>query len=252
MKKLLVLTLLINLMIISAPSFAQDSPALSSPKKNTSNIEELKTQGLTYYKWGKYTQALSCFEKIDKNSLNSEILLLMANCYDSLKNPNKASEILIKTIESNPENSFPYYNLGVLLYNNNNIEEATNNFKKAVKYNQNFAAAYYNLGVCYYSAQDYKKAKDCFINATKLAPDNENICYNLVLTFNELKNKKMAEKYLDIYSKMPSKSKDTNAVESIKNNTKSEQSASVPKDEKPVSAKKQDSFWQNLKFSRKR
>ncbi|MDD3013105.1 MAG: tetratricopeptide repeat protein [Candidatus Gastranaerophilales bacterium] len=251
MKKFLILIFLIYVLIgISASSFAQEDSTFIKPQQT--GIEELKKQGITFYKWGKYLEALDCFEKIDKNSLNTEILILMANCYESLNNSNKASELLIKSIESNPKNSFSYYNLGILHYKNNNIDEAINNFKKAVKYNQNFTAAYYNLGVCYYSFRNYNKAKDCFISAIKLDPDNTNICYNLVLTFNSLNDKKTAEKYLDIYSKMSEKNKvtDTDGINTLKNVIKPVQLPSNPKGDRTVSDIKQNSFWQNLNFKK--
>jgi tetratricopeptide (TPR) repeat protein len=216
---------MISFLFISANAFAQEN--ITS--------DTLKEQGMIFYKEGKYLEALNCFERLDKNSLNSELLLLTANCYDSLSNYKKASEFLIKSIEHNPENSFPYYNLGIIQFKNNNVNGAIENFKKAIKYNSNFTAAYYNLGVCYYLLNDYKKAKENFIISNNLDPDNRNICYNLVLTFNALKDKAMAEKYLDIYSKMT----DEYPVDNI--------NKTIPP-ENNMKLKEKSSFLQNMNF----
>lgn len=252
MKRILILLFGIYILsLAAAPSYAQDAADFAQLQKNTeTNIENLKNQGISFYKEGKYIEALNCFDRIDNHFLNTEILILKANCYDSVNNSKKSSEFLIKAIESDPKNSFPYYNLGVLHFKNKNINGAIDNFKKAINYNKNFLAAYYNLGVCYYMKHDFVKAKDAFISALKLDPYNKDVCYKIVLTYNALKDKKMTEKYLDIYSKMSEKNKDTQFKKvNTPNDTKKLKILPPSSNkEKPISDKKTDFFWRNLKF----
>lgn len=202
MKNLLKIVLITLFLFSDFRVFAQEKISFDS--------NSLKEQGIIFYNDGKYLEALNCLERLDKSLLSADVLLLIANCYDSLGNYKKASEQLIKSIELNSENPFPYYNLGILQFKNNNITGAIDNFKKTVKYKPDFAEAYYNLGVCYYMMSDFKKAKDNFIISNNLDSSNRNTCYNLVLTFNALKDKSMAEKYLDIYSKMSEKKSSDN------------------------------------------
>jgi|GEM_PF-2743993 len=248
MKRLLILFCLTVIQICSiSSSFAQEAPVKHENQDIAVKAASLKNQGIVFYTEGKYIEALNCFERIDKNFLNSEILLLMSNSYSSLSNNKKSSELLIKAIEHDPDNSFLYYNLGILHYKNNNIKVSIDNFNKAISKNRNFAAAYYNLGICYYLTQDFKKAKNSFINAQKITPDNADICYGLILTCNALNDKQSAQKYLDIYSKITKKE---GINEIFKNDTDTTGQKTALKKECPVSDREHTSLWKNLNFKR--
>ena len=196
--------ILISIFVISLQIFINSQAQATQltdnpPKSQIKSIQILKDQAIISYKKGNYKEALTYLENIDSNNFDEETLILAANCYDKDGNTDKAIEYLQRVLEINPNNSYAYYNLGIINFNNGNTAIAINNFTRAIKANKKFNAAYYNLGISYYNVKDYKKALKYFNKAHKLNPDNQNICYNLALTYETLGNVKKAQKYFDLY-----------------------------------------------------
>jgi tetratricopeptide (TPR) repeat protein len=106
----------------------------------------------------------------------------MANCYDSLGNSQEAVNYLNKIISINPKNSFAYYNLGLLHFKNQDLNNAIGAFEKATKYNKKFGAAFYNLANCYFLKNEYKKAVQNYSKALSLILIIQIYNYNLGLT----------------------------------------------------------------------
>ncbi|OGI22967.1 MAG: hypothetical protein A2255_10390 [Candidatus Melainabacteria bacterium RIFOXYA2_FULL_32_9] len=169
-------------------------------KPQISNTQILKEQAIISYKKGNYKEAINYLAVVTCSSIDDESFILIANSYDKLGNFKKASDYLEKAIEVNPKNSYAYYNLAILNFNNGNIHIALNNFERAIKNNKNFSAAHYNTGICYYKVGNYKKALKYFHKAHKLSPNNPNVSYNLALTYETLNNNKKAQKYYNLHN----------------------------------------------------
>jgi tetratricopeptide (TPR) repeat protein len=96
-----------------------------------------------------------------------------------------AKELYIKALNDNPLNSRLNYNLGRIIYKENNFKQAENLFKKSIQNNPKNddlrEKAFYNLGNSYFKQKDYRKAISAYKAALKLNPQDRDAIYNLKL-----------------------------------------------------------------------
>lgn len=112
---------------------------------NNSVIEELGDQQLfnlavDIFQKGDYSRSLPLFEKLytegERNYLNREALFFLARNYERLNNYEKARDHYYKYINNYQESNYydeALYNLGLLLYENNQAEESRQIMKKIVE-----------------------------------------------------------------------------------------------------------------------
>lgn len=72
--------------------------------------------------------------------------------------------------------------MGLLFINNNLINDAITEFKKAIELNPTEIDAYNNLGLAYIKLQDYQEALKIFSKALKIKPDYPDIHLNIGIT----------------------------------------------------------------------
>jgi Tfp pilus assembly protein PilF len=83
------------------------------------------------------------------------------------KNLSKAELVCKKLIEANPRVAILYNILGLILTDENKIDEAIKYYEHGLKVNPEFAMIYNNLGSIHKSRGDYKKAEDHYKTAIK-------------------------------------------------------------------------------------
>ena len=188
------------LFCLTKPTFSQDINN-KIPETEISNPQVIKEQALILYGKGDYTEALKYLENFKSDYVDEEVTVLIANCYESLGNDDKAAETLTKLVQIDPESFVGYYNLGVLYYGNESFTDSKDAFEKAYKLNKNSFALVYNLGCNYFQLQNYKKAAEFFTKAYKFYPDEAKTYYNLGLSYEKLNNAKEAKKYYEMYDK---------------------------------------------------
>ncbi len=105
----------------------------------------------------------------------------LANHYASIGNTAKAEEHYWKAVDSNDSFPQPYFNLGTLLMERNDIRGAIEVFEKAIKADPNFPNAYDRLSVIYASQGNLVKARDMIKKFIELQPINPAAYYNLAL-----------------------------------------------------------------------
>ena len=76
-----------------------------------------------------------------------------------------------------------YYNLGILVYEQGNIDEAIKYFWKAIEIKPDLYLAYYNLGNSYREKNELNLSLDCYKKAINLRKDFDDAHYNLGVVF---------------------------------------------------------------------
>lgn len=137
--------------------------------------------------WG---NPIAFFEDILRYEPNSaRVNNNLANHYASTGNLAKAEEHYWKAVESNDSFPQPYFNLGTLLLERNDVRGAIEVFEKAIKADPYFPNAYDQLSVIYASQGNLSKARDMVTKFIELQPINPMAYYNLARLEQAMGNK---------------------------------------------------------------
>jgi Tfp pilus assembly protein PilF len=145
--------------------------------KREEKYEQFLAEGHKHAYKKNYEDALESFEKALTYRENAEIITLIAWVHSLLGENEKSKNLCIKAISLDPDYGPPYNDLGTLLLNEGQLEEAVKWFelaKKAPKY-QNKEYPYINAGRAYMMSQNYEKAMAEFEIALTLCPENEDL-----------------------------------------------------------------------------
>ena len=103
-----------------------------------------------------------------------------------------ASKLYEEVLKTSPSDLTAQYNLGVARFRLNEIEGATEAFKKALGLSKDksmSAKIFYNLGVAFLKSANYPEAITAFRNALKLNPEDRDCRENLQFAINQNKKK---------------------------------------------------------------
>jgi tetratricopeptide (TPR) repeat protein len=95
----------------------------------------------------------------------------MGVAYEALKDYNLAIVYYKKATEINPNNEYPYYQLGRIYQKQGALKTAIAAYKKTLSLNPNLADAHYSIGVCYEKTGNKALAKTEYIEALKYIKD---------------------------------------------------------------------------------
>jgi tetratricopeptide (TPR) repeat protein len=101
-----------------------------------------------------------------------------------------ASKLYEEALKTSPADLTAQYNLGVARFRLNEIEGATEAFKKALGLSKDrsmSAKIFYNLGVAYLKSANYPEAITAFRNALKLNSEDRDCRENLQFAINQYK-----------------------------------------------------------------
>ena len=84
-----------------------------------------------------------------------------------LKDFEKAKNCYKKAVELSPQEDF-YYNLGDVLVELKEWDEAIPAFRKVLETDPNDGNCYFNLGLCYFHKEEKNLATDCFQKAISI------------------------------------------------------------------------------------
>ena len=107
-----------------------------------------------------------------------------------------ASKLYEEVLKTSPADLTAQYNLGVARFRLNEIEEATEAFKKALGLSKDrsmSAKIFYNLGVAFLKSENYPEAITAFRNAMKLNSEDRDCRENLQFAINQYK-KQLSQK----------------------------------------------------------
>lgn len=166
------------------------------------NNNQLKDEGVMFYSMNKINEAKAMFEQIPSDERDAETWLLLSNIAQDLQDDGNVDVYLRYALNKDPKYYKAYYNLGILDFNNGQIDSAIDNFKKALKYSKKNSYIFTNLGCCYLAKKNLTVARIYFNKAVTINPQNPTNYYNLAYIYKEHKKEKKAQELIDIYNKL--------------------------------------------------
>ena len=184
-----ILLIFIFLGCFAAPSIAD--PA-ATPAVNYALIRQ---KGIEAYNKGNYKQAINYLTSIPKTEHTLEVVIYIANSYESIGDTRSAVMLLESLNKRNLNNYTAFYNLGNIYLKAKVYKNAIESYKTCIRLNGRFAPAYYNLGIAYYETKDLNKALFNFEKAIRLNPSNKDYIYNAGVCLEAMGNIKEANEY---------------------------------------------------------
>jgi len=114
--------------------------------------------------------------------------------------PQKAKQLLLKSIETAPGNSTAHYLLGRIYTKDKDYQKAMAAYEKAVELNTDIAGVYFNLGYIYYALKkDYLRAQKMYERTVELSPPFlDEALFNLALAQKKLDKIEESTKNLEM------------------------------------------------------
>ncbi len=117
-----------------------------------------------------------------------------------------------KILETDPNNSTVYYNLGLAYDEKKYFDDAIKYYKKVIEIDPNFLSAHFNLGIIYKKLGEVEKEIICYEKTISINPNHSKANNNLGLAFKKLGEYSKAKKYYETAIKA-----DPNLVEAHNN-----------------------------------
>jgi tetratricopeptide (TPR) repeat protein len=143
-----------------------------------------------------YATALACFRKameIVPNYLDAENNVGVT--YFRKGTVAEAEKIWLGLIHREPKYALSYYNMGILLYHDKDIEGAIDWFEKSLLANKQFSEAFLMLGRIYFQQKDKSRSISYLKQAFKINPNNQDIwsyyAYGLIQAGDTVEAKKI-------------------------------------------------------------
>lgn len=111
--------------------------------------------------------------------------LKQAFIYFQEGNLQQAEHICREILKVRPDIAEVYCNLGLILNQKNEIDEAITCYQKALQCNPNLFEAYKNLGIILQIKGHFDEAMNCYQSALQVNPDDADISFNLGIILNE-------------------------------------------------------------------
>jgi len=115
-------------------------------------------------------------------------------------------------LETDPNNSTIYYNLGLAYNEKQHLNEAISCYKKVIKIDPNYISAHFNLGLIYKDLGDLEKEISCYEKTISINPNHSKAKNNLGLAFKKLGEYSKAKSFYEEAIKI-----DPNLVEAHNN-----------------------------------
>ena len=158
-------------------------------KKYPKEINILNILGVCFFATGKNLEAVKCFQKLltlDVNHFNGWFNL--GNVYSVIDNIEAASNAYKKAIGINSTSSEAHYNLANLYQKSKMFAEALEYFENAIKHSPNKAEYYNNKGIVLSDLGEEEKAIVAYKNAIRLSPHWAEAHHNLATSYGVLRH----------------------------------------------------------------
>ncbi|MGB0880382.1 MAG: tetratricopeptide repeat protein [Polaribacter sp.] len=129
-------------LMIKAGQYINPKDEVSKSKK----ADIIKNTAYILKDQGKVEEAITAIKEArSSNPDDLNLLLAEAELYIKLEKMDKFGELMEQAVKMDPNNPVLFFNLGVVNYNQNKIEEANTYYKKAIELDPNYRDAYLNL-----------------------------------------------------------------------------------------------------------
>jgi len=140
--------------------------------------------GNTQYAIVEYRQVLK-FGRFNDKIKEVNIRRNLATLHKERKALEEARKEYLILTKIDPANFENYYELALIYYNLNQLDKATNFFKKSISNNSKHDLSFFYLGQIYYRNGTYTDARQMFINTIKIDPQNYKAHYFLGLVLRQ-------------------------------------------------------------------
>jgi len=143
------------------------------PQNETDDLWATKNeQGYAFLNAFKDEEAETCFkESLDLHE-SPQAMMGQALCAVRKKQQIRVITILNKLIEKWPDYELAYNQLGIIYFQNGELENALSSFAKSIELNSTFIEAQRNYGLCLVESGDYKNGIDVFAEILDKHPDD--------------------------------------------------------------------------------
>ncbi len=148
----------------------------------------------------KYVLKLADFNKELKEAMVRKRLARIYQEFNQMEEAQK-EYILITNLE--PDNYEAYYQIGLLFYKRNLIENSVAYFQKAIHINPQYAEAYYYLGVVFFSSGRYEESQNALNKSLQNNSRNMKPHLYLGLIYKAFSQYDLASKEFDLASRDP-------------------------------------------------
>ncbi len=134
----------------------------NSLEYNNKRIDLLYILGLLNSSIGDYKESIKYFSDALKYEESDLLLLALANSYFKDNNYNNSRVFINKILENSTDNNIIekcYLLLGMITFNENNLDVAVTYFEKVISLDENNVQAYFYLGEIYYNKNNLIKAR---------------------------------------------------------------------------------------------
>jgi len=131
--------------------------------------------GNTYDDLDRHDDAETCFERAESLDprIRARVAYERAVTLDRAGRSTEAKAAYRHALDLNPDNAMALCNLGQLLRERGDRENAMQHFDRALDKNKNLEEAHFNKGRMLYEAEQFAEALECFRQALRVAPDDE-------------------------------------------------------------------------------
>ena len=165
----------------------QEEKAISPQKEQKISIQDALALARQLFEQNDLLQAEQvCLTILKLQSRHAIALDMLGVIYYQQNQLEKAIDCYQKAIDSLPDNANFYSHLGAAQQGLGQFENAIESQQHAIKLNPNEAAYHYNLGYAYNEAKSFEKAIHCYQQALEIDPAYNPCFNNLGLCFNEL------------------------------------------------------------------
>lgn len=130
-------------------------------------------RGMAAEALGNHEMAISAFTQALVHDPSDLLLFTLARNYRALKDSEKAKQYLLETIRTTEDDLLEMksrYELGMILFDEGQTEDAEKEFTAILEKDPNYADAHYGLGVIYEFREDLIKARAAWRRALRLDP----------------------------------------------------------------------------------
>jgi tetratricopeptide (TPR) repeat protein len=185
-------------LFISANNFERASEILQTGITNCGeNFELLYNLALINHKWDKHETALEYYRKAYNVNFNADFILDYASLLYSIKQIDKAAELLEKHSNILFQHERYYLLLGNIERDKENYLNADNYYTKSLSIKNDYYEAYLNLASSLFLQRRISNSEKIYLKMVSLWPDIAEIYYNLGIIKQEQKMLDEGVKYFD-------------------------------------------------------
>jgi len=134
-----------------------------------------------------------------KSTSTAEKMLYEAVGADEAGNKEKAAEIYLELIESQPDFAPAYVNMGTLYFQQRHYAQAAEYYKRATEVQPNYSLAFFNYANVLEELGYYEESISAYLRSVQIDPKHRDSHYNLALAYQRKSESRKALRHWKAY-----------------------------------------------------